>query len=224
MTRLAITLCAAIFVFPTTGFSKADASHKKGAQASEFLSATEGQEIKERVRHTEGLLEKMEAEMDVLREQSKLVIQRTQLGFLDQFYARVGMTLINPRIRTLSFRADPGVGALAGIGHYIGRNHVIELSFNWDLYPALTLCYRLEFHNATPPITWGPVIGYKTKAFDAQPFDNFMDSPDQVLNSFFVFGGIIGFPMGRALLSVELLYLTHRQSFFFTIVGIHFFF
>ena len=172
----------------------------------------------------EDRMDKLEGEMEIMREQHKMMIHRTNVGFLDQFYGRVGATIIMPRSRTFPFRADSGLGVFAGIGNYFGRHSVLDFSIDWDIYPAFNLQFRYEFHNDAPQITWGPVIGVKVKFADIKPFDDFLDKPEQVKPLFMEVGGIIGFPLSRSLLTLQLLYLTNQQGILVANLGMHFFF
>ena len=168
-------------------------------------------------------MERMEAEMEILRTQNRMVIQRTNLGFLNEFYAKAGLSLLFPRQRTFDFRVESGVGAWAGLGHYLGRHNVVDLAVEWDVYPALALRYRYEFHGTSPQITWGPVLGFRTKAAPIAPFDNFLDKPDEVRTSFFFAGGILGFPVGRWMIVIEAVYLINRQALLVMNGGFHIF-
>jgi len=198
-------------------------STKVKRKVSGSVSANEVQEIKQKLEAMATQVERMDAELDVMRHQHKLMIHRTNVGFLDQFYMKAGAALVLPRSRTFSFRTDTGIGAFVGAGQYFGRNHVADLSLDWDVYPSLTLRYRFEIHTESPQITWGPVIGIKVKMANIRPFDNFLDKPDEVKNRFFIFGGILAFPLGRSLFTTELLYLTNEQSIFMTNLALHFF-
>ena len=198
-------------------------STKAKRRVSGSVSANEVQEIKQKLEAVTNQVERMDAELEVMRHQHKLMIHRTNVGFLDQFYMKAGVALVLPRSRTFSFRTDTGLGAFVGMGQYFGRNHVADLSFDWDVYPSLTLKYRFEIHSESPQITWGPVIGIKVKMANIRPFDNFLDRPEDVKNRFFIFGGILGFPLGRSLFTAELLYLTNEQSIFMTNLALHFF-
>jgi len=195
----------------------------KKPRISRSLSANETQELKQKVDTLSNEMERLGAEMEVLRHQHKIMIQRTNVGFLDGFYMKAGLALVLPRSRTFTFRTDTGLGAFAGLGQYFGRNHVADLSFDWDMYPSLSLRYRFEIHSESPHITWGPVIGIKVKMANLRPFDNFLDKPDEVANRFYMFGAMVGFPMGRSLVTLEFLYLANTQSIFMTNVGMHFF-
>jgi len=169
-------------------------------------------------------MDQLEGELDVMREQSRLVIQRTYLGYLNQFYVNVGMAMVLPRSRTFPFPTDTGLGAFVGAGQYLGRNHVVALSLDWDVYPSLSVRYRYEFHSESPSVAFGPVVGFKTRALPLAPFDNFLDRPKDVKASFWFFGAMVGLPLGRAMLSFETLYLTNQQSFLFANLGLHLFF
>lgn len=168
-------------------------------------------------------LEEMQAELDVLKEQYHMLLKNTSIGFLNQFYLRTGITLISPRLRGTGINADSGVGGFLGAGQYFGRNHVVDLAFEYDIYPSVSLRYRYEFHNENPPITIGPVAGIKVRAVDSGPIDDSIDKPGLLRGTFGMLGVILGFPLGRVLFSVELIYLFPKQNFLFANFGAHFF-
>ena len=192
-------------------------------RVSGSVSVNEVSEIKQKLNALNSNFERLDAEMEVMRQQHRMMIHRTNVGFLDQFYMKGGVALVLPRSRTFSFRTDSGLGAFVGLGQYFGRSHVADLSFDWDVYPSLSVRYRYEIHSESPQITWGPVIGVKVKMANLRPFDNFLDKPDEVASRFYLFGAILGFPMGRSLVTAEFLYLTNDQAFFFTNIALHFF-
>lgn len=171
----------------------------------------------------EAAVDKINAEIDVIKTQSKMVVQKAYVGFLNETYAKVGLSLLLPRRRTFAFNTDTGLGLFIGMGQYFGRNHVADLSLDWDIYPSLTVRYRYEFHQAAPAITFGPVIGYKIKAASMKPLDNFIEDSDGLKSSFFLMGIMAGIPMNRALLTMEFLFLTNQQSFLVMNTGIHLF-
>ena len=180
-------------------------------------------ELTQKVEALEKQVEHLDAEMDVMREQHRFMVHRTSVGFLDQTYLKAGIALVLPRSRSFSFRTDTGIGAFVGLGQYFGRNHVADLSLDWDIYPSLTLRYRYEFHPDSPNISWGPVVGFKVRMAEIKPFDNFLDRPQDLKSGYAMLGMILGFPMGRSLVSTEFVYLFNQQNFFFINVGIHFF-
>ena len=201
----------------------AAAPQSKGDGSKNPALAEEVKEIKERLGAIEERLEKIDAELEIIKSQSRMVIHRSSLGFLNQTYIKGGFALILPRARTIPFQTDTGLGVFAGIGQYFGRNHVLDLSLEWDLYPALSLRYRFEIHSNNPLLTFGPVIGYKIKAAGTNPFDNFLEKPQDVKNSFPFLGAIVGFPLNRSLLIIEIIYLFNSQQFIFANAGVHFF-
>jgi hypothetical protein len=168
-------------------------------------------------------VEQIHSELEVMKAQNKMVIQKTYMGYLNETYAKMGLSLLLPRRRTFSFNTDTGLGLFIGMGQYFGRNHVADLSLDWDIYPSLTVRYRYEFHQASPAITYGPVIGYKIKAASMKPLDNFIEDADSLKTSFFLLGMIVGIPMNRALVTMEFLFLTNQQSFLVMNTGIHLF-
>ncbi len=165
----------------------------------------------------------MQAELEVLREQYRLLVKSTTVGFLDQTYLRAGITLISPRLRGSGINADSGLGGFFGGGQYFGRNHVADLAFEWDIYPSISLRYRYEFHNENPNITIGPVMGIKLRALVAGPIDDSIDKPALLRGTFGFAGAMMAFPVGRMLFSIELVYLFPQQSFLLANFGAHLF-
>jgi len=200
--------------------------HKRGLAQTEVPNPASEEEIKDlkgKIAALRDEIDHINAELEVMRAESQAVIKRTHIGFLNQFYVSGGVSVISPRPQTFSFGTNTGLGAFLGIGHYIGRNHVVEFSLGWDLYPSMQLLYRYEFHLESPLITLGPEVGFKLKAAPLPPFDNYLDSPNQVNNSFFTFGMLFAFPVERSLATIEILYLTNQQALIFTNLGFHFF-
>jgi len=181
-------------------------------------------DLKTRLSTLEKSVQELDSEIEVIKAQSKMMIQRTSLGFLNQTYLKGGFSLLLPRSRTFDFNTDTGLGLFAGIGQYFGRNHVIDLSFEWDIYPSLSVRYRYEIHRESPALSFGPVVGYKVRAVDARPLDNFLARPEEVSTSFFILGGIASFHMNRSVVFLELVYLFNRQAFLTANAGVHFFF
>ena len=131
--------------------------------------------------------------------------------------------MISPRARTLDFQSQTGLGLFVGLGHYLGRNHVADLSFDWDLYPSLSIRYRFEVHSKSPALTFAPVLGFKTRAAELRPLDDYLEFPERVKGSFWMFGFLVGFPLEHAMVTLELLYLTNQQAFLLFNGGVHFF-
>lgn len=180
--------------------------------------------VEKRLSDLEESIDRIEAELDVMRSQSKMVISQTQLSFLNRFYVKSGLGIILPRSRTFSQKTDTGLGAFFGIGQYFGRHSVGDIAFEWDIYPSLSVRYRFELHPETPKFTFGPLLGYKIRIASVGPWDNFIDSAESLKDSYAFFGAIIGFPMANSLLSLEFTYLFNDQTFLVMNVGIHLFF
>lgn len=223
--RNAFVITAILTSLAAWGQSPADekpAAAKR--QRPKTLSENKSNDLKRRVEELEKAVDQLDAHLDVLKEQQKLVIRRSSLGFRDETYAKAGGSLVVPRSRTFDYRTDTGLGAYVGMGQYFGRNHVADLAFEWDIYPSLSLRYRYEFHHENPDITWGPVVGAKVRMAEIAPFDNFLDKREVLKSMYGLFGLMIGFPMSRSLVTIELLYVANYQSFLFSNIGIHFFF
>lgn len=189
------------------------------------LYAAPGQSPTEkRLSDIEEAVERIEAELEVIRSQNKMVINQTQLSFLNKFYLKAGLTIILPRSRTFSQRTDTGLGAFVGLGQYFGRHSVADLAFEWDIYPSLTARYRFELHPESPKLTFGPLLGYKVRIASAGPWDHFIDSTESLKDSYTFFGAILGFPISRAMLTLEFSYLFNEQTFLVANTAFHLFF
>ncbi|MEZ4751688.1 MAG: hypothetical protein R3B54_14000 [Bdellovibrionota bacterium] len=180
-------------------------------------------DVEQRLAKIEDTLERMEGEMEILKTQSRLVIRRTTVSFLNAWYLKGNLSILVPRSSGFTSTTDTGLGAHIGIGKYFGRNHVFDLSIDWDLYPAATLRYRLEFHNNAPTISLAPVIGVKQKLLNVRPFDNFIGNPNEVKPTFFVVGAYLGVPMSKSVLSAEFNALINGQIILTVTAGVHFF-
>lgn len=181
------------------------------------------EDLEPRIQKLEESLDRIDAEVEILKIQSKLVIQRMNLNYANQTYFRLGLSVLLPRSRTFGFQTDTGLGGLLGIGQYFGRNHIAELNLNWDLYPAVELRYRYEWHKLSPLISFGPIIGYRMKAAGMRPFDNFLANPDAVDARFFVIGMSMTFPLNQSVIGAEMLYLVSSQQLLVGNMIIHFF-
>lgn len=177
----------------------------------------------ERLEKVEEELEQIQADLEIVREQNKLMIQRSTIGFRDQFFLRLGASMVLPRSRTFSFNTDTGFGAYLGLGRYFGKQNVLEGSLDWDIYPSASLRYRYEFQSSQMGFTWGPMVGMKVRLAKVRPFDNFIDDPDSLKSTFWMVGLTTGFPIARSILTIELVYLANQQSFFFANLGFQFF-
>lgn len=186
-------------------------------------SLAKGEDLLKRIEAVETSIEKLEAQIEILSAQNRMVIQRTTLAFLDSTYVKGGLSLLLPRQRSFSFTTDTGLGAFGGVGHYFGRNHVAEIVLDYDVYPAMGLRYRYDFHLSSPLLTIGPMIGYRIKIADIRPFDNFVEFPSDVKGSFFMVGCLFGFPLSRSMITMEAAYLFNAQSFLVANAGVHFF-
>jgi hypothetical protein len=198
--------------------------------AAEVQALQANNELKENVSKLEiklALLDesvnKLGNEMDALRARSRAVMEATNINYLNATYLKAGLSLLVPRPATFAFSTNPGLGAYVGVGQYLGRNNVLDISFDWDVYPALSFRYRYEFHETIPLFNWGPVLGYKVKAANLPSFDSFLGDPSSVNTSFFFFGGMLSIPMNQSLMTMELLYWVNGQTFIVANMGIHFF-
>ncbi len=169
-------------------------------------------------------INRLQNEVDSLKKSHLVMFQKGNLLFANRTYVKAGIELLIPHRRTFISQTDTGLGAFVGLGQYFGENHVADLGFEWDLYPAFSLRYRYEFHFSNPSLAFGPVIGYKVKLANVNPWDNFIENAGELKNSFFFAGMMAGFPMQNSMATLELLYLTNKQTFIMMNVGIHFFF
>jgi hypothetical protein len=178
-----------------------------------------------KIQKLENSIDKLHSEIDSVRaSQQRMASQnKYSLNFNYRFYLKGGVAFIMPRSRSIPFPTDNGLGLFMGVGQYLGKNHVLDLSLDWDIYPSLTLRYRFEMHIDNPQFTWGPVIGYKVKLASIKPIDNFLDNPDDIRPAFFTLGVMMGLPFQSSLLAFELLYLFNTQQFITLNAGMHFF-
>ncbi|MCB0416244.1 MAG: hypothetical protein KDD39_01255 [Bdellovibrionales bacterium] len=207
--KLLATLFLVLFIsFPAFGRSR---DRKPASDADQRISKIED------------AIERLEREMEILKTQSRLVIRRTTVSFLNAWYVKANLSILVPRSSGFTGTTDTGLGAHVGLGRYLGRNHVFDLTFDWDVYPAATLRYRLEFHNNSPTISLAPVIGVKQKLLNVRPFDNFLGNPSEVKSTFLVVGAYLGVPMSKSVLSGEINALINGQVILTVTAGVHFF-
>ena len=199
------------------------ATHSPIVLARKLVPPPSPSNVEKRLAQVEEGLDRVEAEVEIMRTQTRLMIQQSRVGMLDRFYLKGGLSIISPRPRTLDFTSQTGLGLFAGVGHYFGRHHVVDLPLDWDLFPSVTLRYRFELHSISPVFTWGPVLGFKTRAAEAGPLDNFLEASDRLRSSYYLLGLILGFPMDNKMFTLEILYLTNQQSFLVINGALHFF-
>ncbi len=181
-------------------------------------------DLKARVGDLEATVAKMEAELEILRRQNQMVIQHTHLNYNNAVYLTAGMALLLPREFTFSIATDSGLGANLGVGKYFGTHHAFELGLTWDMHLAIDAQYRFEIQSGVNRITWGPVIGYRTKIASLRPFDRFVSDPNRVKDTFYYAGFTLGMPTsGASLLRGELLFLQNSQQIITARVGVYFF-
>jgi hypothetical protein len=181
-------------------------------------------DIKNKYQVLEDQLAKLRNELDTLKVQPHTEAVPALFSLSNQTFVRGGFSLIFPRDLTLGGNVvDDGLGAYIGVGQYLGKNHILELTFDYDLYPSLTMRYRFEIHPRTPPIAISPIIGYKIKVASLPPADPFITRPDDIKSSFAVFGINLGLPIAGSIFNIEFIYLLNNQAFFFTNLGINFF-
>ncbi|NBX93370.1 MAG: hypothetical protein EBQ85_09095 [Proteobacteria bacterium] len=177
----------------------------------------------ENIKKLESRIEQLETKVDLLSERSNLLAERTLIAFLNASYLKTGFNILFPRGSTFSFPTDTGLGVFVGGGHYFGRNHVVDGSFDWDLYPSLTLRYRYEWRNDNATLNLGPIVGVKIKLANQKPLDNFLDNRESLQSFYGVVGLGAGFPLGLSVVHSELLALFNQQLVIVASLGIHFF-
>lgn len=180
-------------------------------------------DVEARFSALEDQIDRLHAELEVLKAQSTLVVQRTHLGYVDKTYGKFGFSLILPRGRTFTSKTDTGLGFSFGAGRYFGRSHVVDAAFEWDLYPSAALRYRYEFHADGTSLTFAPVGGVKVKVFDAKPIDTFLEKPQDVRSVFFFLGFLVGIPLPHSMATLETLYLFNSQQIVMTNFALHLF-
>lgn len=188
-----------------------------------FSKESRNAQIEERLRALEEAVEKLDVRLGLLNERSNIIAGRTQISYLDATYVKTGFHALFPRGSTFSFPTDTGLGVFAGVGHYFGRNHAVDVSLDWDLYPAVTLQYRYEWRNKDQTINIGPIVGVKTKLATQRPLDNYLDARENLKSIYGVAGVGAGFPVGLSLVQTEILAYFNRQLFIVGSLGLHFF-
>lgn len=190
-----------------------------------FALAKEGRSTKleERVRTLEDAVDKLDLQLGLLNERSNVIAGRTLVSYLDTTYLQTGLHLLFPRGSSFSYSTDTGLGVFAGVGHYFGRNHVVDLSFDWDLYPAATIQYRYEWRNKNQTINFGPILGAKFKLASQRPLDSYIDAREDLKSIYGIAGVGAGLPIGFSVVQTEILAFFNRQLFIVASLGLHFF-
>lgn len=169
-------------------------------------------------------VEALEVEMDLIREQQKLLVQKSTVGFHNASFYNFGLTLASPRSRTFSTTVDNALGVTAGLGFHLGPHHVFQGSLDWDLYPSLTFRYWYELHSLAGTIAWGPVLGVKARLLDIGPIDAFIADSKQLKPFFPFYGLLVGIPLTHAMITLDVSILANQQIIVMTTAGIQFFF
>jgi len=179
----------------------------------------------DRLKVIEDQLKELEAEVEMLKAQSRLLIQRNSVSFLDRTYLGLSFNMIMPRKLSFpaGFATDTGIGANASIGQYFSRQHVGELSLGWDIYPSASVKYRYEWHIESSSITLGPMVGFKIRLLPEGPFDNFIDRHSELKSTLYQVGFVVATAVHRNILQAEIAYWINGQSFIVFNLGIHIF-
>lgn len=180
-------------------------------------------DMEKRLQRLETELEKLDTRVAILSERSNLMIQRTTLSFLNTTYYKAGLSLLFPRARTFNYTTDTGLGVFVGAGRYFGRNHVVDLSLDWDLYPGASFRYRYEWRGNTSNVTFSPVLGVKAKLLNAKPLDKFLDSNEELQSLFGIAGVAIAIPTGLSVIHTEIAAFLNRQVVISASLGVHLF-
>jgi hypothetical protein len=188
-----------------------------------FSKESRNPQIEDRIRALEEAVEKLDVRLGLLNERSNVIAGRTQISYLDATYVKTGFHVLFPRGSTFNYPTDTGLGVFAGVGHYFGRNHVVDVSLDWDLFPAATVQYRYEWRNKDQTINIGPIVGVKTKLATQRPLDNYLDARENLKSIYGVVGVGAGFPVGLSLVQTEILAYFNRQLFIVGSLGLHFF-
>jgi hypothetical protein len=188
-----------------------------------FSKESRNSQLEDRIRALEEAVEKLDVRLGLLNERSNVIAGRTQISYLDATYVKTGFHVLFPRGSTFNFSTDTGLGVFAGVGHYFGRNHVVDISLDWDLFPAATVQYRYEWRNTNQTINIGPIVGVKTKLATQRPLDNYLDARENLKSIYGVVGVGAGLPVGLSLVQTEILAYFNRQLFIVASLGLHFF-
>lgn len=190
-----------------------------------FLFSVVGsaQSLDERVKKIEADLEKLDFKVGLLEEKSQVIAGRTQIAYTNAWYFRTGLNLLFPRGSTFTYATDTGLGVFVGAGKYLERNFVFDSTFDWNLYPALSVRFRYEWKNEKQTLNMGPILGMKLRLSKQRPLDNFIDSREE-LRGILLQGGLgAGFPLGLSVVQTEILAEFNRQFFVVASLGLHFF-
>jgi len=184
---------------------------------------TGSSKLEERVRSLEEAVEKLDVQLGLLNERTQVIAGRTLISYLDATYIRTGFHVLFPRGSTFNYATDTGLGVFAGAGRYFGRNHGVDFTLDWDLYPSANLHYRYEWRNKNQTINIGPIVGAKIKISNQRPLDNYLDAKEELKSIYGIVGVGAGFPVGLSLVQTEILAVFNRQLFIVGSLGLHFF-
>lgn len=152
--------------------------------------------------HINAKLEKVEAEHEQLKSDFHNLLKTTQVNFTDRVYAQGGVNLVLPRSATFPSNTGSGLGLLAGAGKHFGRNHVAEINLLIDYYTAVELRYRYNLYMSPTGVSFGPLIGARSKILDFA-IQSFVIDP-ALIETFFIEAG---FFLGASLTTDMLMYL-----------------
>lgn len=166
----------------------------------------------ERIDSLEERVKKLEAETDELR-QTQLDSNIRIHDFSGIVYLKGGLELLFPQQSTFTYATDSGLGVTFGGGAYLTHDHVVDVSFQWDVHLAAALRYRYEIHSPKNFFSWGPTGGVRAKIASVRPFDNFVQ-PTEVIQSVFMMAGAFAsltIPGGQIFFEVVYSFNTQRM-------------
>ena len=179
--------------------------------------------VNDRLDRLEKAVDQLDVKLGLLSERSNLMIQKTMIAFPKSTYLIGSLSLLLPRQRSFSYATDMGLGISVGVGHYFDKHHVVQGNLDWDLYPGFSARYRYEWRGSSSNVSFGPVVGVKTRLFAGRPMDNFLDSREDVDKFFGILGGFVSLPVGLSILHTELALFLNKQVVITATVGLQLF-
>ncbi len=175
----------------------------------------------ERMRRIEERLKASDKLIAELNDRTKLLLLHQPVKPENVFYIRGNLSLIFPRRSTFSISTDTGIGMHVGFGRYFGTKHVIDVGFDWDFYPAVSMQYRYLFHIKVPSIFIGPMLGIKMKIASG-PLDNFITDPTVPKSTYYMAGLHVGFPVINAVITGDAMAIFNSQFSIAFMAGLQF--
>ncbi|MFM8270348.1 MAG: hypothetical protein ACKN9V_09195, partial [Pseudomonadota bacterium] len=175
--------------------------------STEGFGATENSSVsvEDRIHALEETVEKLDVQVGLLKERTKILAGRTLISYLNTTYLQTEFHLLFPRGPTFTYPTDTGLGVCVGLGHYFLRNHAAEFNLDWNLYPAANALYRYEWRNRKNTINLGPIVGLKLKLGSQKPLDKYLDPREDLKSVYGIVGLGVGLPVGFSILQTQLL-------------------